>query len=927
MDLNFLVEVVMHLYDAAPLSPTRSPDQVLKEIERVLGTINENCPGVSRVCYLLGKAKYLSDDIRAAELLLRTCISKNSGVAEAHLLMAQIHVQNQDLEEAAKCLDVGLSFNFKVRDHPLYFLTKARLMKRTKQVEQSVALLKSALDLPVFAADRKGSEKTDISESDKIAVYLELIDSLQLLGRTSEADALMGNALEMYSGKAEQQQLVLVNAQLRLQRGDVDGAFNILQTVTPGKRTKTCIREASLADQPNYQAARMKMAQIYLEEKHDKHKFAACYRDILEKDPSPQAYVLLGDAYMSIQEPTNAIEAYETAMRRNPKDHALAEKIGNAYVQCHLYHKAINFYEAAMKSGRQNVLRLNFADQLFLMGNYEKCERVLREVLDEESEPSDVSAIKDHVQYWLLLSKVHFENGNWQEAANDLQKAKALQMKILNKSGADANINMMDERKIASKICCQLAELHSNRREWNKAIDLYREAISINETDVKSMLALASIFMSMGKLQQCSQMCASVIAIDKNNNEATLMTADLMYQRNEGEQAIKHFSQLLDRNPNHYHALARYIELAWRKGELDQVEKYLKNAVENNPRATVDAGYNYCKGLVEWYTGDPNAALQCFNRSRRDLEWGERAIYNMIEICLNPDNEIIGGEVFDHSSDNPYAPVSEAINMPLNLAMVTQSEKWQPKQQNVSLRYASLVHSTMSFKELRHKPGLDYKYKLMENFIMLSSSNKLNVQQALNNFLELIGSDGSLVCTFIHVSNVICLRFQEGDKNLNVGAILGSARAYMLLKQTPKAKAQLKRVVAYPWSLEDADYLQQCWLLLADLYINQGKSDQATAILRTVLQHNASAIKAYEYMGFLREREQKFADAAANYEGAWRLCRQRNPAIGYKLAYNYLKCRKLFDCIEVCHIILRQFPNYPKIKKEILDKARANIRI
>lgn len=47
------------------------------------------------------------------------------------------------------------------------------------------------------------------------------------------------------------------------------------------------------------------------------------------------------------------------------------------------------------------------------------------------------------------------------------------------------------------------------------------------------------------------------------------------------------------------------------------------------------------------YTGDPNAALQHFNRARRDLEWGERAIYNMIEICLNPDNEIIGGEVFD----------------------------------------------------------------------------------------------------------------------------------------------------------------------------------------------------------------------------------------------------------------------------------------
>lgn len=66
-------------------------------------------------------------------------------------------------------------------------------------------------------------------------------------------------------------------------------------------------------------------------------------------------------------------------------------------------------------------------------------------------------------------------------------------------------------------------------------------------------------------------------------------------------------------------------------------------------------------------------------------------------------------------------------------------------------------------------------------------------------------------------------------------------------------------------------------------------------------------------MGFLKEREQKWMDAAANYEEAWRLCKQRNPAIGllffvfeiideylgYKLAYNYMKCKRTFDCIEV----------------------------
>ena len=89
------------------------------------------------------------------------------------------------------------------------------------------------------------------------------------------------------------------------------------------------------------------------------------------------------------------------------------------------------------------------------------------------------------------------------------------------------------------------------------------------------------------------------------------------------------------------------------------------------------------------------------------------------------------------------------------------------------------------------------------------------------------------------------------------------------------------------------------WLLFADIYINQSKYEQATGVLRTVLQYNTvsicccrricafhlmhslqSCIKAYEYMGFLREKEQKWTDAAANYEEAWKISKKRNPTIG-----------------------------------------------
>jgi cytochrome c-type biogenesis protein CcmH/NrfG len=63
-----------------------------------------------------------------------------------------------------------------------------------------------------------------------------------------------------------------------------------------------------------------------------------------------KTYELLGDALMSIQEPEPAIDAYETAMRRAPKDSRLAEKIGDAYVKCHLYNKVVYWMAGAIYS-------------------------------------------------------------------------------------------------------------------------------------------------------------------------------------------------------------------------------------------------------------------------------------------------------------------------------------------------------------------------------------------------------------------------------------------------------------------------------------------------------------------------------------------------------------------------------------------------
>lgn len=40
-------------------------------------------------------------------------------------------------------------------------------------------------------------------------------------------------------------------------------------------------------------------------------------------------------------------------------------------------------------------------------------------------------------------------------------------------------------------------------------------------------------------------------------------------------------------------------------------------------------------------------ALREFNHCRRDPEWKEKAVYQMIEIFLNPENETLGGDAMD----------------------------------------------------------------------------------------------------------------------------------------------------------------------------------------------------------------------------------------------------------------------------------------
>ncbi|KAM6332739.1 tetratricopeptide repeat protein 21B isoform 1-T1 [Podargus strigoides] len=807
---DFLLEIVkeyLNFCPTQPASPGRSPSPLLKHCASVLETVVKTVPGLQQAVFLIAKVKYLSGDIEAAHSNLHYCLERNPSYADAHLLMAQVYLAQNNTKLCSQSLELCLSHNFEVREHPLYHLIKAQTQKKMGELSEAIKTLQMAKNLPGMrkptASSKTKGKRIEIDASDRVSVFLELVEAHRLNGEPHEAAIILEDAINEFSGTPEELRVVIANADLAIAQGNVEQALTMLRNITP--------------EQPYFVQAKEKMADIYLQYRTDKKLYAGCYRDLVEKLPSAHTFLLLGDAYMNIQEPDEAIEVYEQALKKNPKDPALASKIGKALIKTHNYSKAISYYETALRSGQQNFLCYDLAELLMKLKQYEKAEKVLQQALDHEP-VNELSSLMEDGRYLVLLAKIYSNMEKTDEAIVSLQQA---------------------------------------------------------------MLELARLYLAQDDTDACQHQCSLLLRNDQDNEAATMMMADLMFRKQDYEQAVFHFQQLLERKPDNYATLSRLIDLLRRAGKLEEVPRFLLMAEKHSSRTKLEPGFHYCKGLYLWYTGEPNDALRHFNKARKDSDWGQNAVYNMIEICLNPDNETVGGEVFEK----------------LDADIGNSTEKQESVQ--LAVRTAENL-----LKELKPQTIQGHvQLQIMENYCLMATKQKSSVEQALNTFTEIVVAEKE-----------------------HIPALLGMATAFMILKQTPRARNQLKRISKMSWNPIDAEEFEKSWLLLADIYIQSAKYDMASELLKRCLRHNRSCCKAYEYMGYIMEKEQAYKDAAINYEMAWKYGNQTNPTIGYKLAFNYLKGKRYVDAIDVCRKVLEAHPNYPKIRKQILDKARASLR-
>ncbi|KYN05176.1 PREDICTED: tetratricopeptide repeat protein 21B-like [Cyphomyrmex costatus] len=861
--LEIAKQRLMHSLNKSPMSDELCSAMEKEPSVRLLERLVEACPGSSVATLLLSKAKMQSGDYEGALILLRRLLDTvEPSNAQAHLLMAQILAYQGKYQLASQNLEVGLSYNFKIREEPVYHLIIGMVQREAGDLQNCVKSCQTAMSLAGLTGS--ANRKSDMSTSDRATLYLELIAAYSKAKRFTEALALIDEAKTNLAGTTELGRITIGTAEVYLDIGELENAISCLRNIHPG--------------QPYYLQAHTRLAEINLNYKKDRQAFAKCFRELVEHCPGPKTYSMLGNAYMSIQEPERAIEAYEQALSQNPINKAdIANKMGKALVKAHQYVKAISYYKDIVKQENCAALKLDLAKLYMKMKQYDKAEATLVQELQDKRGESDILSLEMRGQELLLLAKVREKSGNIRGALATLKETKENQHRYIQRLAVSPDV--ADQKHMLANICLTMADYASTLRNYDEATVYYKEALAHKPTDVNALLSLAKLYMQMNNLDRCAQNCSILLNADPNNEAASVMMADLAFRKVDFDTAAFHFRQLLLRQPTYWTALARLIEVSRRTGTMDDLDEWLQRAQVAMGVGNVEAGFYYCAGLLDWRTGKLNSALRNFNFARRDPEWGQQAIYNMIEICLDPDDDTtLSNEAFN-DDDIEYQD-----------------------SRTMALRTAYRLLQELNPKGSPHE---ELTHKLLSNFFLLATKQKSNIEKAL------------LDCT--------TLASQETLRD-HVGPALGMATAHILLKQTPRARNHLKRVSKNVWTFEDAEYLERCWLLLADIYVQSSKYDLANELLKRVLQHNATCVRAHELSGYIAEKDQNYREAAARYNQAWKCGGKTKLSVGYKLAYCCLKAKAYADAIEACNEVLKQNTDYPRIRKDILEKCINNLR-
>ena len=351
-------------------------------------------------------------------------------------------------------------------------------------------------DPSAISASSTGSGHADLlrlTDDDRVASFIIHASLLSKARRLKEANKTLADAKAVFAGQAQQEvQLLVASSQLAVERKDFDSAIRQLGKISE--------------DSPTYSKAQLIKAEILLTNNRDKEGYTHCFQLLVERDPeNAKNHSMLGEAYLRILNPEAAVDALETAYRLDPSNSRLRGRIGRALVATHEYHRAVDFYESAIKdvsrglqageakeagspgknasshhlSSEAVVLSHDLAKLYIKLGRIQHSQGVLQRILHDQAACQDVTDLQQNVTTLLLLAEIQCSDqaatkghggagegsrkANLQTGVETLRQAYEQQKEVAaqarGKGGSHGDAGVQRERDVLSDICDKVASL------------------------------------------------------------------------------------------------------------------------------------------------------------------------------------------------------------------------------------------------------------------------------------------------------------------------------------------------------------------------------------------------------------------------------------------------------------------------------------
>jgi tetratricopeptide (TPR) repeat protein len=333
----------------------------------LLQTVLRFCPGIMITYIEIARFYCVFGKYEEAMRILQQGLSLQPQSSAILLALAMVELYQFHTIQANRLLEQALASDFSIRNVSKFRLIKAIIRGQQGKFNEAVQEMEQMMlneynfSLPSSSSSssnaanagegkepdpsfpsgvHKGglsaySDPLRLTEDDQVCSFIVYASLLSKERRLKEANKFLSHAKVIFAGSSHEVSILIASSRLYVERGDYDNAIRMLEKVS--------------SDSSSYPKALIAKAEIILKYNHDKEGFTKCFINLVEKNPTIYHYTLLGDAYLKILNPDSAIDALERAYKMDPSNTRLRGKIGKALIATHEYHRAVEFYESALR--------------------------------------------------------------------------------------------------------------------------------------------------------------------------------------------------------------------------------------------------------------------------------------------------------------------------------------------------------------------------------------------------------------------------------------------------------------------------------------------------------------------------------------------------------------------------------------------------